>query len=49
MCLKIILKVKKKQGFNLSLENTFFKKLQGAGGQIAPLLLSHFRVKDFLS
>ena len=34
MCLKIILKVTKNQGFTLSLEDTFFEKPQG--GQIAP-------------
>ena len=33
MCLKIILKVTKKQCFNVSLEDTFFEKPQG-GGQI---------------
>ena len=32
MCLIIILKVTKNQGFTLSLEDTFFKKSQGAGG-----------------
>ena len=38
----IILKVTKDQGFTLSLEDTFFEKLQGGGGQIdAP---SRFRV-----
>ena len=31
MCLMIILKVTKNQGFPLSLENTFFEKLQGRG------------------
>ena len=35
MCLKIILKVTKKQGFSLSLEDTLFEKPQG-GGQIDP-------------
>ena len=35
MYLKIILKVRKKQGFTLSLEDTFFEKPQG-GGQIEP-------------
>ena len=29
MCFKIILKVSKKQSFNLSLEVIFFEKLQG--------------------
>ena len=29
MCLKIILKVTKSQGFTLSLEETFFEKPQG--------------------
>ena len=49
MYLMIILKVTKKQGFTLSLEDTFFKKTQegwgwGAGGvKLTPL--SHFRVK----
>ena len=32
MCLMIILKVRKNQGFTLSVEDTFFEKLQG--GQI---------------
>ena len=32
MWLMIILKVKKNQGFTLSLEDTFFKKPQGGGG-----------------
>ena len=32
MCLMIILKVTKNQGFTLSLEDTFFKKPQGWGG-----------------
>ena len=34
MCFEIILKVTKNQGFTLSLENTFFEKLQwkGSGG-----------------
>ena len=32
MCLKIILKVTKKQGFTLSVEDTFFKKPQGGEG-----------------
>ena len=40
MCLMIILKVTKNQGFNLCLENTVFKKPQagggGMGGQIDP-------------
>ena len=30
MCFKIILKVTKNQGSTLSIEDTFFKKLQGA-------------------
>ena len=36
MWLMIILKVKKEQGFTLSLEDTFFEKPQGWGGQIDP-------------
>ena len=32
MCLKIILKVTKSQGFTLSLEDTFFEKPQRVGG-----------------
>ena len=35
MCLKIILKVTKNQGFTLSIEDAFFKKPQG-GGKIDP-------------
>ena len=34
MCLMIILKVTKNQGFTLSLEDTFFEKPQGLRGQI---------------
>ena len=45
----IILKVTKDQGFTFSLEDTFFKKPQGGGGQIDPTspppLPSRFRVK----
>ena len=40
--LKIILKVTKNQGFTLALEDTFFEKPQGGGGQIDPP--SRFRV-----
>ena len=36
ICLKIILKVTKNQGFNLSLEDIFFEKLQGRGGKLTP-------------
>ena len=40
MCLMIILKVTKNQGFTISLEDTFFEKPQGredgGGGQIDP-------------
>ena len=32
ICLKIILKVTKNQGFTIPLEDTFFKKPQGGGG-----------------
>ena len=32
MCLKIILRVRKKQGFNLSLADKFFEKPQGVKG-----------------
>ena len=31
VCLKIILKVTKNQGFTFSVEDTFFEKLQGEG------------------
>ena len=31
MCFEIVLKVTKKQGFTLSLEDTFFEKPQGGG------------------
>ena len=34
MCVKIILKVTKNEGFTLSLEDTFFEKPQGKGCQI---------------
>ena len=33
MCLKIILKVTKNQGFTLSLEDAIFEKPQGGGGR----------------
>ena len=37
MCFKILLKVTKNQGFNLSLEDTFFEKPRwGRGDQIDP-------------
>ena len=39
MCLKIILRVTKDQGFTLSSEDTFFKKLQGAGFKMTPAVL----------
>ena len=39
MCLKIILKVTKYQGFALSLEDTFFKKPQGGVKLIPPAVL----------
>ena len=44
MCLKILLKVKKNQGFNLSLEDIFSENHGGGGwvGQINPR--SRFRV-----
>ena len=48
MCLKMILKVTKNQGFTLSLEDTFFEKPQGrGGGQIDRP--SRFRVKYYSS
>ena len=43
----IILKVTKKQGSTLSLEDTFFEKPQEVGGQIEPPS-SRFRVKNLL-
>ena len=46
MCFEIVLKVTKKQGFTLSLEDTFFEKPQGGGwvgDQIDPP--RHIRVK----
>ena len=36
MCLKIILKVTKNQGFSLSLEDTLFEKPQGGGVKLIP-------------
>ena len=44
----IILKVTKKQGFILSLEDTFFEKPQGGGGQIDSPHPSRFRVNKEL-
>ena len=48
MCLLIILKVTKIQGFTLSLENTSFEKPQEGGDKIdpPPPPPSPFRVKD---
>ena len=43
MCFTIVLKVTKKQGFTLSVEDTFFEKPHG-WGQIDPP--SRFRVND---
>ena len=42
MCFEIILKVTKNQGFTLSLEDTFFEKLEG-GSQLGLLGLIDFR------
>ena len=36
MCFKITLKVRKNQGFTLSLEDTFFEKPQGEGVNLTP-------------
>ena len=36
MCLKIILKVTKGQGFTLSVEDTFSEKPQGGGVKLTP-------------
>ena len=47
MCLKIILKVTKNQGFTLSLEDTFFEKLEG-GSQFEPPPIRHIRVNRLL-
>ena len=49
MCLIIILKATKNQGFTLSLEDTFFEKPQrGEGGSnYPPPLLSRFRVNQY--
>ena len=46
MCLKIILKVTKNQGFTLSIEGRFFEKPQRRrGGGVKLTSLSRFRVK----
>ena len=37
MCLKIILKVTKSQGFTLSVGDTFFEKLREGGVKLTPL------------
>ena len=42
MCFKIILKVTKKQGSTLSIEDTFFKKPQGGESQSGRLELRMF-------
>ena len=44
MCLMIILKVTKNQGFPLYLENTFFEKLRRGGIKLIPIR-RRFRVK----
>ena len=48
MCVTKILKVAKKQGFTLSLEDTCFEKPHGKGGQIDPTSPSPscFRVRQ---
>ena len=47
MCLKIILKAIKKQGFTFSLEDIFLEKPQEGGREeIEPLPPSRFRVND---
>ena len=45
MRFKIILKVTKKHGFTLSIEDTFFKKPQGVGVNLNPLPPKQIRVK----
>ena len=50
MCLKIILKVKKSQGFTLFLEDTFFKKPQGEEVKLTPpkkILQDTIKYKNF--
>ena len=44
MCLKIILKVTKKQGFSLSLEDTVFEKPQSESNWQAILVLNKFLI-----
>ena len=46
MCLMIISKVTKNQGFTLSLEDRFFEKPQGVSNGPPP---SRFSVKDFVT
>ena len=46
MCFKIILKVRRKQGFTLSLQDRFFEKSQG-GWEMLINPSSRFRVKRF--
>ena len=46
MCVKIILKVTKNEGFTLSLEDTFFEKPQGGVKLIAPLLAASLNLKS---
>ena len=52
MCLMIILKVRKNQGFTLSLEHTFFEIPQGSGVKLNPPpavlgLNLHYHMKYF--
>ena len=45
MCLKIMLKVTKNQGFSFSLEDALFQKPQGGGQTDPPSPPSRFMVK----
>ena len=51
MCLNIILKVTKKQGFILSLEDAFLEKLQWGkgGGELTPLTVLGLRLTQRFS
>ena len=47
ICLIIILKVAKRQGFTLSAEDTFLEKQHGGGSNLTPAWLTSIVVKVF--
>ena len=49
MCIKIMLKVTKNQGFIFSLEDTFFEKPRGGGRQIDPPVVLGLSLYNMIS